>query len=120
MSNMDGPDAPFPGMATAFEAHTGQSWTDPNWRGETAMWAAAWKAAKLDRKDRKEDSVSLPQGFEVVAENVVPSSDPGAWTCRACGFRGFWSGGPHCMQTHGIRNAPPNAELMGGASRRPD
>lgn len=24
-----------------------------------------------------------------------PSNDPGAWTCGACGFRGFWSGGPH-------------------------
>lgn len=46
MSNMDGPDAPFPGMATAFEAHTGQSWTDPDWRAETAIWAASWKAAK--------------------------------------------------------------------------
>lgn len=46
MSNLDGPDAPYPGMAAAFEAHTGQSWTDPDWRQETAMWAAAWKAAK--------------------------------------------------------------------------
>ncbi len=46
MCHMDGPDAPYPGMATAFEAHTGQSWTDPDWRQETAMWAAAWKAAK--------------------------------------------------------------------------
>ena len=45
--NMDGPDAPFSGMAAAFEAHTGQSWTDPNWRQDTAMWAAAWKAALL-------------------------------------------------------------------------
>ena len=46
MRNMDGPEAPFPGMAAAFEAHTGQSWADPDWRKETAMWAAAWKAAK--------------------------------------------------------------------------
>ena len=45
MKNMDGLDAPYPGMATAFEAHTGQSWTDSDWRKETAMWAAAWKAA---------------------------------------------------------------------------
>ncbi|WP_201496316.1 hypothetical protein [Rubrivivax sp. A210] len=21
----------------------------------------------------------------------------GAWTCGACGYRGFWSGGPHCL-----------------------
>ena len=45
MSNMDGPDAPFPGMAAAFEAHFGQSWTDPAWKGEAATWAAAWKAS---------------------------------------------------------------------------
>lgn len=46
-NNMDGTDAPFPGMAAAFEAHTGQSWADPNWRRDSAMWAAAWKAALL-------------------------------------------------------------------------
>ena len=45
MSNMDGHDAPYPGMATEFEAHTGQSWTDPDWRNETAMWSNAWKHA---------------------------------------------------------------------------
>lgn len=39
------PDVPFPGMATAFEAHYGQRWTDPDWRKEAATWAAAWKAA---------------------------------------------------------------------------
>lgn len=32
--NLDGEDAQYPGMATAFEAHYGQSWTDPNWRKE--------------------------------------------------------------------------------------
>jgi hypothetical protein len=25
----------------------------------------------------------------------TPSDAPGAWTCSRCGFRGFWSGGPH-------------------------
>lgn len=49
--NMDGKDAPFPGMAAAFEAHTGQSWSDPGWRTETAMWAAAWKASKTHNKE---------------------------------------------------------------------
>lgn len=44
-AKMDGDAAPFPGMADAFEAHTGQSWTDPDWRRDAAMWAAAWKAA---------------------------------------------------------------------------
>ena len=43
--NLDGEDAPYPGMATAFEAHYGQRWTDPDWRKEAATWAAAWKAA---------------------------------------------------------------------------
>lgn len=43
--NLDGEDAPYPGMATAFEVHYGQSWTDPDWRKEAATWAAAWKAA---------------------------------------------------------------------------
>ena len=43
--NLDGEDAQYPGMATAFEAHYGQSWTDPDWRKEAATWAAAWKAA---------------------------------------------------------------------------
>lgn len=43
--NLDGEDAPFSGMATAFEAHYGQSWTDPAWRKEAVTWAAAWKAA---------------------------------------------------------------------------
>ncbi len=46
-TNMDGHDAPYPGMASAFEVHTGQSWTDSEWRQEAAMWAAAWKAALM-------------------------------------------------------------------------
>ena len=25
------------------------------------------------------------------------SEERGAWTCKACGFRGFWQGGAHCM-----------------------
>lgn len=42
--NLDS-DAPYPGMAAAFERHFGQSWTDRDWRGEASTWAAAWKAA---------------------------------------------------------------------------
>lgn len=36
-----------------------------------------------------------------------PERDPlrGAWTCGNCGFRGFWSGGPHCTGT--LRELPP-------------
>ena len=41
-----GPDAPYPGMIEAFEAHYGQVFTDKDWREETGVWAAAWKAAK--------------------------------------------------------------------------
>ena len=40
------PDAPYPGMADAFEQHFSQSFTDREWRSESATWAAAWKAAK--------------------------------------------------------------------------
>ena len=40
------PDAPYPGMSEAFERHFSQSFTDREWRAESATWAAAWKAAK--------------------------------------------------------------------------
>lgn len=37
---------PWPGMMTAFERYYNQSWFDREWRTETNIWAAAWKAAK--------------------------------------------------------------------------
>src|SRR5205085_4626800 len=38
-------------------------------------------------------------------------SDPlGAWTCGRCGFRGFWSGGPHECAA-GVRDARPTMEV---------
>lgn len=40
------PHAPYPGMSEAFEQHFSQSFTDREWRAESATWAAAWKAAK--------------------------------------------------------------------------
>lgn len=40
------PDAPYPGMSEAFEQHFSQSFTDRDWRVESGVWAAAWKAAK--------------------------------------------------------------------------
>jgi hypothetical protein len=40
------PDAPYPGMSEAFEAHFSQSFTDRDWRMESGVWAAAWKASK--------------------------------------------------------------------------
>ena len=46
------PDAPYPGMADAFEQHFSQSFIDREWRAEAATWAAAsctetWPAEKL-------------------------------------------------------------------------
>lgn len=41
----DGPDSPYPGMATAFENYYSQKWADPEWHKETSVWAAAWKQA---------------------------------------------------------------------------
>ena len=43
--NLDDSDAPYPGMATTFERHFGQSWTDRDWMNEASTWASAWKAA---------------------------------------------------------------------------
>lgn len=42
-----GPDAPYPGMIEAFEAHYCQSFRDKDWRTEAACWAAAWRKAVL-------------------------------------------------------------------------
>lgn len=58
--NLDGEDAPYPGMATAFEVHYGQSWTDPDWRKEAATWAAAWKAALSHNVERNRPGGGLP------------------------------------------------------------
>ena len=43
----DGPDAPYPGMISAFERYYSQSFTDKDWRNEASVWAAAWKQALL-------------------------------------------------------------------------
>lgn len=32
-------------MRRAFEIEHGQSWSDPNWRRETGIWASAWRKA---------------------------------------------------------------------------
>lgn len=39
-------DGPYRGMAEAFEVRTGVPFDHPDWRDESATWAAAWKAAK--------------------------------------------------------------------------
>lgn len=36
---------PYPGMSEAFETYYAQSFTDRDWRNESSVWAAAWKAA---------------------------------------------------------------------------
>ena len=64
----DGPDSPYPGMATAFETHYGQSWTDKDWRTETSVWAAAWKAALSKNA------------------NAAPQDDPKSVDCERCGL----------------------------------
>lgn len=43
----DGPNAPYPGMISAFERYYSQSFADKDWRVEASVWAAAWKAALL-------------------------------------------------------------------------
>ena len=40
------PDASYPGMSEAFEQHFSQSFTARDWRVDSGVWAAAWKAAK--------------------------------------------------------------------------
>ena len=54
------PDAPYPGMADAFEQHFSQSFTDREWRAESATWAAAWKAAK---RHEAPPAQSIPEGW---------------------------------------------------------
>lgn len=47
----------------------------------------------------------VTENRKVIATDCQPSDEPGAWTCKACGFRGFWRGGPHC--TAGVRVDAP-------------
>ena len=59
------PDAPYPGMADAFERHFSQSFTDREWRTESATWAAAWKAAKRHEAQAR-PAPSIPEGWKLV------------------------------------------------------
>lgn len=56
------PDAPYPGMSEAFEQHFSQSFTDRDWRAESATWAAAWKAAKR-HEAQAQPAPSVPDEF---------------------------------------------------------
>ena len=84
-----GPDAPYPGMIEAFESHYGQRFTDKDWREETGVWAAAWKAAKAHGEE-------APQQAEVV---------PVAWdNCRAEYQCRSWCGNSSCV-SHAAQGA---------------
>ena len=60
------PDAPYPGMSEAFEQHFSQSFTDREWRSESATWAAAWKAAKR-HEAQAQPAPSVPDGWKEAA-----------------------------------------------------
>lgn len=61
------PDAPYPGMSAAFEQHFSQSFTDREWRAESATWAAAWKAAK-NHGAQAHPAPSVPDSWPVYAD----------------------------------------------------
>lgn len=49
----------------AFEQHFSQSFTDREWRSESATWAAAWKAAKR-HEAQAQPAPSIPEGWKLV------------------------------------------------------
>ena len=61
------PDAPYPGMSEAFEQHFSQSFTDREWRAESATWAAAWKAAKR-HEAQEQPAPDLLEALQNIAE----------------------------------------------------
>ena len=65
------PDAPYPGMSEAFERHFSQSFTDREWRAESATWAAAWKAAKR-HEAQAQPAPSVPEGWKLVPIEPTP------------------------------------------------
>ena len=82
-----GPDAPYPGMAEGFEQHFSQSFTDREWRAESATWAAAWKAAK---RHEAQPAPSIPEGWKLVP--IEPTQEiRDAWTANMHeAFRVAW------------------------------
>jgi hypothetical protein len=56
-----------------------------------------------EREFQQELEEENAQAYErqVIATGCTASEERGAWTCGLCGFRGFWSGGPHCMDMGG-------------------
>ena len=72
-----GPDAPYPGMAEGFEQHFSQSFTDREWRAESATWAAAWKAAKRHEAQQAQPVPSMSEGWKPVP--TAESRHPGIY-----------------------------------------
>lgn len=69
----DGPDAPYPGMISAFERYYAQSFTDKDWRREASVWAAAWKQAMLAAAPTTQaappQEAQEPVAYAIFAEN---------------------------------------------------
>ncbi len=103
-----GPGAPYPGMIEAFEAHYGQSFTDRDWRNESSIWAAAWKAVKAHQPPQPQQPVrrpvawwkQYPDGNVSVFEGKVFLTED----ALCCGWRplGFVDASPQAQQP-----APP-------------
>ena len=75
-----GPDAPYPGMIEAFEAHYGQSFSDKDWRNETGVWAAAWVAAsRLVRESVLEEAAAQCRQLADCEENTEGYRNGAAW-----------------------------------------
>ena len=68
---VSGDDAPYPGMSEAFEQHFSQSFTDREWRAESATWAAAWKAAKRHEAQAR-PAPSIPERWKLVPIEPTP------------------------------------------------
>lgn len=64
------PDAPYPGMSEAFEKHFSQSFTDREWRAESGVWAAAWKAAK-NHGAQAQPAPSFADAYQGAMEEVA-------------------------------------------------
>ena len=107
-----GPGAPYPGMIEAFEAYYGQSFTDSDWRNESSIWAAAWKAVKAHQPPQPQQPVRQPVAWwkqypdgdvSVVEGKVFLTED-----ALCCGWRpfGFVDAAPQARQPAPPTNVP--------------
>jgi rubrerythrin len=68
-------------------------------KDHSAAWQAAINFAERMEPQRVTEEEMAEAGRKAQAKQVAePPKEPetGAWTCNVCGFRGFWSGVPHC------------------------